>query len=258
MSLVRCQNYIEVYRQKAKSKQINELSGRTGRPDLTLSVNQHILQTLGTAPHEVIVDIGCGDGTLLRLAAPHIRSGIGILPTPEEVTRLRQELGNSWANLNIQQGIATDTGLPANSADKIICNGVILLLESSQVDATLQEIVRLAKTGAPVWLGEIPEANEFIAKPYGDSIWRWLLWVLRHQGTRAFYQRCKQTLIGLCSAEPFIISPKTLFYETEPCFIRRAQNFGLEWHNSQRHQEIAPNGTLQSTGRMDYLFYVRK
>ena len=118
MPIVKCDNFIDVYRHKAGSKDINDLSGRTGRPDLTQFVSRQIVAELHLEKTDVLVDIGCGDGTLLRLAAETVGAGIGILPTEEEVNRVRAELG-SIPTIQIQQGLVQHTSLDAAVADKV-------------------------------------------------------------------------------------------------------------------------------------------
>ena len=44
MPIIKCETYVDVYRSKASSKDINELSGRTGRPDLTDFISQQIIK----------------------------------------------------------------------------------------------------------------------------------------------------------------------------------------------------------------------
>lgn len=256
MTVIRCRTHIEAYQHKARSSHLHELSGRTGRPDLTAFINQHIIQVLALKPTDCLVDIGCGAGTLLQFAAPLIPNGkyIGLAPTPEEVKRL-QATHSSTAQGTFQQGFAQRLPLPDACADKVVCNGVILLLPPDEVNSALEEIRRIAKPQALVWLGEIPQINELADRNYGDSLLHWLWWVLKHQGIAAFYRRARQTLRGLLTPEPLIISPKTLFYEPEAAFIARVQQTGLSLEYSRIHAEITPAGEpCLSTSRMDYLF----
>ena len=259
MPIVKCDNFIEVYRNKARSKNINELSGRPGRPDLTQFVSQSILLEVDIKQADVLVDIGCGDGSLLKIAAPKIFSGIGILPTEEEVGRVRKNLVSASSKIRIQKGLVQQTKLDSAVADKIVCNGVIILLVEPEVNIALRELVRIAKPGAVVFIGEVPQVNEFEGKTYGNSIILWLWWVLRKQGVSAFIQCLGQTFKSFVSSEPFIIAPKPHFYERREQFIERAEKCGLSLKSSFYHQEgTRDNHVASSKTRLDYVFTVVK
>ena len=95
--------------------------------------------------------------------------------------------------IRVEQGLATQLPLADGSADKVVVNGVLLLLPGEEeVLRCLAEIRRICKDGATVYLGEIPDRNEFADRPYGDSIASWLWWVLRQQGPGVFWLRLKQ------------------------------------------------------------------
>ena len=97
MAIHKTKNLVETYRAKAGAKDINELTGRTGRPDLTRFVISQMIAKIPVNENMILVDIGCGDGLFLKKAA---ESGldsykgrlIGILPTKEEVIRVRNHL----------------------------------------------------------------------------------------------------------------------------------------------------------------------
>lgn len=255
MSIVRCRTHIEAYRHRSRASDANELSGRTNRPDLTRFVNARIVETLHLQRSDTLVDVGCGDGTLLRLACHKINRGVGILPTEEEVARVTAELQKIGSNIEILQGVAERTNWSAGSADKVVCNGVIILLESYRVDAALMELARIAKAQALVFVGEIPQSDENIDWNYGDSVVLWLWSIWWRQGVAAFRQRLRQTLRALLSAEPLIITPKKLFYESPSSFIERASQHGLSllWHGP--HLELSTTGeTSPSKTRYNYLF----
>ena len=78
---------------RSYAKDINEMSGRNNRPDLTKFISKRILELL---PNEKgnLVDIGCGDGSLLKLAIKEKRfkNLTGVLPTLEEVSRMKIEI----------------------------------------------------------------------------------------------------------------------------------------------------------------------
>ena len=146
---------------------------------MTGFVADHILTKIPLEGDTVMVDVGCGDGALLRKAAEstpnHYRGRlIGILPNKEEVARVRGHLldGQTARRLiSIELGTASDTGLPDGLADVIVCNGVFLILgDLENVDTSIDEFCRVAKKGAHIFIGEVPDADEMAGRTYGDSV----------------------------------------------------------------------------------------
>lgn len=68
MAVYKSTTYVDVYRAKSKAKDINELSGRTGRPELTDFVTNQIVSKLPLRDDTVLVDLGCGEASLLLKA----------------------------------------------------------------------------------------------------------------------------------------------------------------------------------------------
>jgi SAM-dependent methyltransferase len=264
MAIHKAENLIEAYRAKSRSKDINELTGRTGRPDLTRFVTRNIAARLPLNPSSCVVDVGCGHGLLLQYAAekgvdPYVGRLIGILPTKEEVSRVRNHLLENCASgpISIEMGTAEQTNLPADYADVVICNSVIHDAGRS-IDlarAALAEFNRTTKIGGVLFIGELPDSNELEAKNYGDSITGWLLYVLKNQGLSAFFVRLKQVAVALVSTEPFVVAPKKYFYCAPDDFIALAKQFGFEPVEHYRHVGIDADGKEQiSPTRWDYLF----
>lgn len=264
MTVFRSKNFVEVYRAKATAKDINELSGRTGRPDLTRFVASQIVDQLPVSADTVLVDIGCGEGSVLLAAAAKGLDSyrgrlIGILPTQEEVARLRTHLlqvetGNRHL-VSIERGLADDTGLPDQYADIVVCNGVLLILSTLEnVKRALREIHRITKPGATVYFGEQPDRDEMSGRNYGDSITSWLLWVLKNQGFKAFWIRLRQTIPAFFSSEPFVIVPKNMFHIPAAEFIELLRQSGFDIREHHRHKEMdATGGTYDSETRWDYV-----
>jgi ubiquinone/menaquinone biosynthesis C-methylase UbiE len=263
MTIYKTATFVETYRAKAAAKDINELSGRTGRPDLTQFVTSQIVKKLPIKADTILVDIGCGDGSLLLKAAEKgldSREGrlIGILPTSEEVTRVGRHLQESHdykPSISIQLGLAEKTDLPDNFCDVLVCNGVLLVLQKAEtVKMALSEIHRICKDGATVYIGETPDTDEMAGRNYGDSIASWLWWVLKNQGFESFYIRLKQTVRAFFSSEPFIIAPKKLFHMAPDEFIDLMKQHGLDVIEHYRHKETDSTGAIgESKTRWDYI-----
>lgn len=255
MSIIKVKTKLDEYKHRACSSDINELSGRTNRSDITFFVNTEISKRMGFKPNEVIVDIGCGDGTLLEIAENKGASCIGILPSEEEVTRVRERFLTKADRINIEQGLASKTDLPDKVADNVVCNGVFLLLDEEDVNLALKEISRITKPNSQVYIGELCFRDETEGKNYGDSILKWLLWVLLNQGGREFLSRCKQTLRALFTTEQMLILPKNHYYCTPEEFISRAKLYGLNINEHFPHKSISSNNEIiKSDSRQDYIF----
>lgn len=260
MNIHRPKDHVEVYRIKASAADSHEMSGRTGRPDLTAFVSRQISRALDMRAEQTLVDVGCGDGSLLRLVAreagPFAPQALtGVLPTAEEVKRLQQELGADWPQLRILQGLATSIPLPDGVADKVVLNGVLLLLgDEQEVLICLRELHRVCKPGGHVFLGEVPDVDELAQRPYRDSIAAWLWWVLRTQGVMAFFQRSRQVLLSIFGAtNPFIIVPKRLFASPPERMRELLERVGFVGVDVARHMELQSDGEVKpSPTRWNY------
>jgi SAM-dependent methyltransferase len=265
MTIYKSKDYVEVYRAKSKSKDINELTGRTGRPDLTQFVIDNIIAKLNFKKNIVVVDIGCGDGLLLRKASIAGADGwvgrlIGILPTPEEVLRVKKHIIEDASarsmGISIQLGLLDDlSNIPNQFSDITISNSTIHILQNeTTVDKAILEMKRITKSGGKIYFGEVPDVDEFKGKKYGDSIIKWFFWVLKNQGISVFFVCVKQVLAAILTREPFVIAPKTIFYASPEAFIHKLEGHGLIIESYSKHKEIDEDGEIcDSLTRWDYI-----
>ena len=68
MPVLRIDNYLDDYRLRAQSNDIHELAGRPNKNATTEFVNQQILAAIEPNQFDVLVDVGCGDATLMKMA----------------------------------------------------------------------------------------------------------------------------------------------------------------------------------------------
>ncbi|MFD1903630.1 methyltransferase domain-containing protein [Paenibacillus rhizoplanae] len=152
-------NHIDSYRLKSLSEDIHDLSGRNDNR-LTMFRNQIIKNNILSSFRKVVIDIGCGDATLLKKA--YIRKldkVFGIVPSFEEKIRLEKEY--KYSNIHFIEGLTVSLPIEDEIATTVICNGVFILLENeSDVIKSLQEINRVTKENGRVWIGELPILDE--------------------------------------------------------------------------------------------------
>jgi 2-polyprenyl-3-methyl-5-hydroxy-6-metoxy-1,4-benzoquinol methylase len=255
MPILKASSRVDEYRLRALNQNPHHLSGRGEDVATTDYVNAEIRSRLDIGTDANVIDIGCGDGSLLRILAAQGACCTGLLPSDEEVQLVAAALRDTSAfDITIQRGLATATGLPDACCDIVICNGVLVLLENDAVELALEEIARIARPGAQVFLGEIPTRDEFEGRNYSDSILSWLWWTLRNRGFMAFSRAVTSVLRAWTSAEVMVIAPKTHFYCSEQVFINLARGRGLELVETAGHRLIATDGSKVDIGRVNYLF----
>jgi ubiquinone/menaquinone biosynthesis C-methylase UbiE len=268
MTIIKTRNSIEAYRARAKSKDINDLTGRTGRPDLTKYVITQIIKKIPIKNNSNIIDVGCGDGLFLIELSKSIISKftgelVGILPTKEETERVKHHLAKNYNDnfnitIKINLGRIDKIDLPKSHSDVIVCNSVLHVGCRSQQDINmaLKEFNRIMKTGGTLFIGELPDTDENVGKNYGESILSWLFWVFKNQGVQSLIFRLKQTIAAIFSEKLFIISPKQKMFHIKPdSFISLAKRFGFKIVSSFRHGEIDENGLeYLSKTRWNYIF----
>ena len=120
-------------------------------------------------PGEVVVDLGCGGGLDVLLAAPKvgpIGKAIGIDMTPDMLDRARRNAARlGLANVEFHQATIDKLPLPDGSVDCLISNCVINLAPDKRV--VFQEMYRVLKHGGRVAVSDIA-----LKKPLPDELAR--------------------------------------------------------------------------------------
>jgi len=227
-------------------RDIHKLSGRSDHAQ-TEFISHRILTELGIGTHDRLVDIGCGDGTLLRAA---LRAGvsnpIGLSGTEEESERLRA-LG-----LNVSQGLTDALPLPDRSVSAIVCHSVLHIVPAEKIPESLREIARIAEPEARIWIGELPRFREPASIRSFDTVPEMLWWLLRKRGLRTFLGMCRRLLSG-AQQGPVLRTAQAFWAEPEQ-FARMAAEAGLTIERHFPNQIVDSHQHVStSDARYDYL-----
>jgi ubiquinone/menaquinone biosynthesis C-methylase UbiE len=243
--LTRSDDYIEYCRETARhARDPHDLALRgRDKKETTRRVHEQIVEAVALRAEDDLVDIGCGDGTLLRMAQrAGVRSATGLLATDEEVNVLQR------AGLEARQGLSHRLPLPSECASVVVCNNVLLIVPREKISETLDEICRIAKPGARIYLGEIPFARPADPTPHFKTRRETLSYLYRNQGVRPWFGMVRRMLWWSLNGQPTVLRPGTAvtFYAAPEEFIAMVRDAGLEFVRYWRHED--PNT------RNNYLF----
>jgi len=123
---------------------------------------------------EIVVDIGCGAGTDLLLAARRVGArgkAIGVDMTPAMAERARAGArAMGFEHVDVRVGDALELPVESGTIDVVISNGVINLTPDK--DRAYGEAFRILKPGGRFQLADIIVANELSEKIRSDiDLW---------------------------------------------------------------------------------------
>lgn len=243
--ITRSDDYIEYCREVAKHvRDVQDLALRgKNQREVTRRIHESIVRELELSPSDTLVDIGCGDGTLLHMAQnAGLASAIGFLATEEEVAVVRR-LG-----FRVQQGLTDRLPIADETASVVVCNSVLLIVPRERIPASLREIWRIAKPQARIFLGEIPFAPGPAPEPEFASTRATLSYLYREHGLRAWLGMVRRMAYWKLTGKPMVIrgGASIAFYAEPQEFIAMAEAAGLELVRYWPHEYPA--------GRYNYLF----
>jgi len=243
--ITRSDDYVEYCRETARrARDPHDLALRgRDKKEITRRVHEQIVETVDLRPGDDLVDIGCGDGRLLRMAQQAgVRSATGLLATEDEVAVLRR------VGLEARQGLSHQLPLPSECASVVVCNNVLLIVSRENIAASLREIYRIARPDARIYLGEIPFVKPVDPTPHFQTRRETLSYLYRNQGIRPWLGMLRRMIWWSLTGQPTILRPGTAisFYASSDEFITMAQDAGLEFVRYWQHED--PNT------RNNYLF----
>jgi ubiquinone/menaquinone biosynthesis C-methylase UbiE len=243
--VARSEDYVEYCRELARNlRDVQDLALRgKNKRDVTRRIHEAIVREVELAPGDELVDVGCGDGTLLRMAHDSgVASALGFLATEEEVEVVRS-LG-----LQVQQGFTDQLSIADESASVVVCNSVLLIVPGERIPASLREIYRIAKPRARIFLGEIPCTPGPPPEPEFSSARETLSYLYRKYGFRTWLGMLRRMAYWKLAGKPMVIrGGATISFHAEPQeFIAMAEVAGLELVRYWPHDWPA--------GRYNYLF----
>ncbi len=231
----RSDDYVEYCRETARrARDPHDLALRgRDKKEITRLVHERIVEAVELQPGDELVDIGCGDGTLLRMAERAcVKSAIGLLATEEECAVLRR------VGLGARQGLTDQLPLADACASVVVCNSVLLVVPREKIPASLREIHRIAKVGARIFLGEIPFVETSDPTPQFKTRRETLAHLYRNHGLRPWLGMLRRMCWWAITGKPAILRSGTAvsFYASPSEFISMAQEAGLELVRYWRHE----------------------
>jgi ubiquinone/menaquinone biosynthesis C-methylase UbiE len=243
--ITRSNDYVEYCRETARNlRNLQDLALRgKNKQALTRRVQERIVREVGLTADDHLVDIGCGDGTLLLLAKKvGVHKATGFHATEEEAAIVRR-LG-----LDVGQGFTDQLPLADESASVVVCNNVLLIVPREKIAASLREFYRIAKPGARVFIGEIPFEPGPPPEPEFATAGETLAYLYRKYGLRTFLGMLRRMLYWKVTGQPMTIrsGSQVSFYGQPEEFVALAQAAGLELVRRWQHED--------PSNRYNYLF----
>jgi SAM-dependent methyltransferase len=131
--------------------------------------SKSVIQDLLPLENAVVVDVGCGDGTLARMMARRGAHVTGIEVSPRQLAKARA--ATAVGDERYMQGIAEDLPLKNRSADIVVFFNSLHHVEEPGLFKALREAARVLKPGGILFVSEpLAEGAYFeLMKPAHDE-----------------------------------------------------------------------------------------
>ena len=240
-----CDDYVEYCRQTARDlRDPHDLALRgRDKQEITRIVHADIVRAVDLRSEDDLVDIGCGDGTLLQMAAAiGVNSAVGLHATEEEAAVVRS------MGLDARQGLSQELPLNDRCASVVVCNNVLLIVPKQQILPSLREIHRIARPRARIYIGEIPFVAGPPPEPHFDNVSQNLVYLYRKRGLRTCLGMARRIAYWKLMGRSIVIRHgiAVSFYASPEEFTAMAASAGLHLVRYWRHEHWS--------GRNNYLF----
>lgn len=259
MPIIKIRSSQEKYRSIAKNHiDPHQLNGRGDNKKYTEMRMNYILKNITNfrKTYDNVIDIGCGDGNLLKKFSKIAKSCIGILPSLEE-KKIVEKLVKPFSNIKIIHGLSNKTSVIDNSADLVICNSVLhgIGFNKSIVEESLKEFYKKIKKGGILYVGEIPNKNEMEGRNYGISFFKYLIWATKNRGLFFAFEQLKEYFFCLFSKKGYTIQPPEQYYCSKSLFVDLLEknNYKVVAIYDFMSNEEKTHARIDLKTRLDYL-----
>lgn len=240
MTIIRNASYLDQYRVSGTLEPWR-MAGRSSAA-FTQQVTRFILEHFPLSRGDAIVDVGCGDGSLLAAVAGDVAERVGITSSKEEAASLRR----LHPHLDIRVGLCDAIPVKDEFASKTICNGVLVILDDqAAVERALRELARITRKGGMLYVGEIPSDPEATSGARSSPT-TWIRACASSAGLRAFAYAIRELLDASAIRErvPIFYKNENPLWFPPQTFLAMAARAGLKC--ASQHTD--------ANGRVSYVF----
>jgi len=120
-----------------------------------------LIESAYIAPGDEVLDVGCGTGTLLILAANRAPGAklTGVDADERVLRRARQKIARAGLSVCLDQGLATSLPYAERSFDRVISSLVFHHLTAGEKQIAFAEAFRVLRAGGELHLGDFGEPD---------------------------------------------------------------------------------------------------